>query len=215
MGPRPPRSAPRPAHRRLRWSSIQLPRSPRQRRRPSLRCRICDAWLCLHSTCARRRTIVETLPPMETVLLCRYGEIFLKSGNRKRFERVLVDNVRAALAGIAGARVQAPYGRVLVTLPAAAADEAAARLERVFGLVSFSVARAVPADVEAIAAAAVEEARAGMARARPASFRIDARRADKRFPLNSIALARAVGARVAAATGLPVDLHEPGLRVGV
>jgi thiamine biosynthesis protein ThiI len=152
---------------------------------------------------------------MDCVLLCRYGEIFLKSGNRKRFERVLVENVRAALVGLAGARVQNPYGRVLVTLPAADADEAAARLQRMFGLVSFSVARALPADVDAIAAGAAEAARAAIAAARPASFRIDARRADKRFPMNSIALARVVGARVAAETGLPVDLHQPGLRVGV
>jgi thiamine biosynthesis protein ThiI len=152
---------------------------------------------------------------MESVLLCRYGEIFLKSGNRRRFERVLVDNVRAALAGVGGARVQAPYGRVLVVVPSANADEAASRLERVFGLVSFSIARAVARDVEAIAAGAVAEARAAMASERPASFRIDARRADKSFPLNSIALARAVGARVAAETALPVDLHQPGLRVGV
>jgi tRNA uracil 4-sulfurtransferase len=104
---------------------------------------------------------------------------------------------------------------VLVKLAAADADEAAGRLERVFGLVSFSVARAVPAEVEAIAAGAVEEARAAIARARPATFRIDARRADKRFPTTSIELSRVVGARVVAETGLPVDLHEPGLRVGV
>jgi len=33
------------------------------------------------------------------VILCRYGELFLKSGNRRRFERVLCDNIRAAVAG--------------------------------------------------------------------------------------------------------------------
>ena len=148
-------------------------------------------------------------------MLCRYGEIFLKSGNRKRFERVLVENVRAALAGVAGARVDAPYGRVLVRLPEAEAEEAGRRVERVFGLVSFSVARAVSPDVDAIGAAAVAEARAAVARAPAASFRIDARRADKRFPLDSMALARAIGARVATEAGLAVDLHEPGLRVGV
>jgi tRNA uracil 4-sulfurtransferase len=154
---------------------------------------------------------------MDSVLLCRYGEIFLKSGNRKRFERVLCDNVRGALAGVAGARVESPYGRVLVRVPADQAEEAATRLERVFGLVSLSVARSVPADPEAIAisAAAVDEAQAAIARRRPASFRIDARRADKRFPLPSLELARRVGARVAIETGLPVDLHTPALRVGV
>jgi thiamine biosynthesis protein ThiI len=150
------------------------------------------------------------------VVLCRYGEIFLKSGNRKRFERALADNVRAAVGGVPGARVEVPHGRVLVHVPGDdAAEEAAACLQRVFGLVSVSVARAVPADLEAIAAAAVDEAGAAAARQRPASFRIDARRADKRFPVTSMELAGEVGARVAAATGLPVDLHQPGLRIGV
>jgi thiamine biosynthesis protein ThiI len=151
----------------------------------------------------------------ENIVLCRYGEIFLKSGNRKRFERVLLGNVRAALADRKDARVEAPYGRILVHVPGEAAEQAATTLERVFGLVSLSLARAVPTELEAIAAASVEAARAAAARDQPSSFRIDARRVDKRFPVPSTEIARKVGARVAAATGLPVDLRHPGLRVGV
>jgi thiamine biosynthesis protein ThiI len=152
---------------------------------------------------------------MESVLLCRYGEIFLKSGNRKRFERVLVGNVRAALEDRGDTRVEAPYGRILVHVPEGAAEEVAPRLERVFGLVSLSLAQTVAPEIEPIATASVEEARAAVARERPPSFRIDARRADKRFPVPSTELARRIGARVASATGLPVDLHRPGLRIGV
>src|SRR5262245_27087055 len=144
---------------------------------------------------------------MDSVLLCRYGEIFLKSGNRKRFERVLVGNVRAALEGQTETRVEAPYGRILVHVPPGAAEEIAPRLERVFGLVPLSVAQTVAPEIEPIATASVEEARAAVARERPPSFRIDARRADKRFPVPSTELARRIGARVASATGLPVDLH--------
>lgn len=153
----------------------------------------------------------------ESVLLCRYGELFLKSGNRKRFERVLVENIRAALAGIRDARVENPHGRILVRVPSASADDAAARIERVFGLVSLSVARAVPVDVDAIADAAAGEARAAVAAGFTGarSFRVDARRADKTFPMRSMELASKVGARVVEATGLAVDLHAPGLRVGV
>jgi thiamine biosynthesis protein ThiI len=154
---------------------------------------------------------------MEHVLLCRYGELFLKSGNRRLFERALAANIRAAVAGVPGARVEQTHGRALVRVPAAEADDAAARLERVFGLVSFSLARQVPAaaDLEAIGAAAVEEARAAIARDRPASFKIEARRSDKRFPVTSMEMARQIGARVHAETGLAVDVHEPALRLGV
>ena len=154
---------------------------------------------------------------MESVVLCRYGELFLKSGNRRAFERVLADNVRAALAGLPRARVEQTHGRLLVRLPEDDADEAAARLTRVFGLVSLSVARQVDAkeDLEAITATAVEQARAVVARDRPASFKIEARRADKRFPKSSLDIDRHVGAAVQAATGLPVDVHTPALRIGI
>jgi thiamine biosynthesis protein ThiI len=158
---------------------------------------------------------------METVLLCRYGELFLKSGNRRRFQSMLVSNVQAAVAGLPNARVESPHGRILVRIPDADAEEAAARVERVFGLVSISVARAVPAEVEAIGDAAVTATRAALERlprapaAGPPTFRIDARRADKTFPIPSIELARQIGSRVNVATGLPVDLHNADLHIGV
>src|SRR5262245_25162834 len=154
---------------------------------------------------------------MESVILCRYGELFLKAGNRRAFERVLADNVRAALADLPRARVEPTHGRLLVRLPVEDADDAAGRLTRVFGLVSLSVARQVDAapDLEAITTIAIYEARAAMARGRLASFKIEARRADKRFAHTSMDIARHVGARVQAETGLPVDLHAPAFRLGI
>jgi thiamine biosynthesis protein ThiI len=158
--------------------------------------------------------------PLESVLLCRYGELFLKSGNRQRFQSMLVNNVQAAVAGLPDARVEAPHGRILVRVPAAHAEEAAARVERVFGLVSLSVAHVVAAEETAIGDAAVAATQTAVERmARPAgrsiSFRIDANRADKSFPIPSMELGSRIGARVVAATGLPVDLHTADLHIGV
>ena len=151
---------------------------------------------------------------MQSVVLCRYGEIFLKSGNRKRFEGVLRKNIEAAVADLPGAAVEAPHGRFVVRAPDAA--EAAARVERVFELVSLSTAAVVGADIDDIGAAAVDCARGALAAAAaPATFKIEARRTDKRFPLSSMDIARVVGARVGQATGLPVDVHRPALSVGV
>src|SRR5262245_27022238 len=154
---------------------------------------------------------------MDSVILCRYGELFLKSGNRRAFERVLADNVRAALADLPRARVEQTHGRLLVRLPVEDGDDAVSRLTRVFGLVSLSIARQVEAahDLEAITAGAVDEARAVVARDRPASFKIETRRSDKRFPKSSLEIDRHVGACVQAATGLAVDVHAPALRIGI
>jgi thiamine biosynthesis protein ThiI len=151
------------------------------------------------------------------VILCRYGELFLKSGNRRFFERALADNIRAAVADLPGAEVTPTHGRTLVRVRPEAVDDAASRLERVFGLVSFSVARRVAADAElvAIGDAAVGEAKAAIARARPASFKIESRRSDKRFPLTSLEISKRIGARVQAETSLPVDVHTPALTLGI
>jgi thiamine biosynthesis protein ThiI len=152
---------------------------------------------------------------MTAVVVCRFGEIFLKGANRGRFERMLVDNVRLAVAGLPGARVTAPHGRVLVSVPGDALEEACGRLARVFGLVSLSPAHAVPAELAAILDAAVAQAEAAAARSAVRAFKVEARRSDKRFPLTSYEIAREAGARIAAATGLPVDLHDPALTVGI
>jgi thiamine biosynthesis protein ThiI len=152
---------------------------------------------------------------MRRALLCRYGEIFLKSGNRKRFEGILRDNVRAALHGLQGYKVEAPHGRIIVHLDEALVDEASARVQRVFGLVSLSVASIVPADMEAIGRAAVAETQRALTSGRPASFKVESRRADKRFPVPSPEISRLVGSEIVAATALPVDVHHPALTIGI
>jgi thiamine biosynthesis protein ThiI len=89
-------------------------------------------------------------------------------------------------------------------------------MQKVFGLASLSPVRLVDKELDAVAAAAVDEARAAIEESgvRP-TFKVEARRADKRFPLTSPEIAREVGAAVIAATGLPVDVHHPALTLGV
>jgi tRNA uracil 4-sulfurtransferase len=153
---------------------------------------------------------------MRSAILCRYGELFLKSGNRRRFERTLRDNVAGALRGLGGIGIDMPHGRIVVHADAGVVDDACARIERVFGLVSLSVAARVPADMEAIGAAAVRAARAALdAPVPPVSFKIESRRADKRFPIRSPEISATIGACVVAATGLAVDVHRPALTIGV
>jgi thiamine biosynthesis protein ThiI len=156
-----------------------------------------------------------------SVLLCRFGELFLKSGNRRRFERVLAVNIRAAVSDLQGARVEETHGRILVRVSPADAADAANRLARVFGLVSFSIARKVVAepDLEAMSAAAVEATRGALAErppsASPTTFKVESRRSDKRFPVPSLEMSGRIGARIQGELGLPVDVHTPSLTIGV
>ena len=151
------------------------------------------------------------------IILCRFGELFLKLGNRGRFEQQLARNVRIALAGLPGCTVENPHGRIVVRADDAVAEEATTRVSRVFGLVSISPAESVPAEMEALTAAVVRGAQAAIARdpRLRRSFRIEARRTDKRFPLGSIEMGRVLGSAVNLATDIPVDLSNPALTIGV
>lgn len=148
---------------------------------------------------------------MARIVLCRYGELFLKGGNRGRFERALRANVKRALAGVSGAKIEAPHGRIVVRCSDQVAADVSDRLVRVFGLVSLSVAEETAPEIDAIGAAAVAAAGAAPA----GSFKIEARRSDKHFPLTSPEIMRVVGARVVEATRRPVDVHDPSLVVGI
>ena len=153
---------------------------------------------------------------MSRVILCRFGELFLKAGNRKRFEETLYRNMRAAIRDVPGARVDPVHGRVLVHVSdEQSAEDAALRLQRVFGLVSVSVATVVPADMAAMTQAAITIATRERDSAGVKTFKIEARRTDKKFPQTSMEIGRDIGARVIDATGLRVDVHHPQLAVGV
>lgn len=142
--------------------------------------------------------------------MARYGEIALKGRNRHRFEELLVNNVRRALHGLGPAIVTRTYGRIFVQGVDAAA--AISRLTRVFGLVSVSPVWVVPRDMDAIKAQACEM----LNERRPGTFKIQARRAEKSFPLDSPAINRQLGAHVLEKLpGWSVDVHHPDLVISV
>jgi thiamine biosynthesis protein ThiI len=155
---------------------------------------------------------------LTSVLLTRYGEIFLKGQNRGFFERRLVENIKRSVAGIPGARVERTHGRVLVWPPAddASGSKTLRAVARVFGLTSVSPAAVVPRELAAISVAAVESARREVARrgGRP-TFKVETRRSDKRFQPASPEVSKQVGAAIVEALDLPVDVHHPQLEVGV
>jgi len=80
------------------------------------------------------------------------------------------------------------------------------RLGHLFGAHSMAPAVAVARDLDAMAEAAIAEARRLPA---GTTFKVDTNRRDKRFEMSSQEISRAVGGRVVQATGLPVDVHRP------
>jgi thiamine biosynthesis protein ThiI len=150
-------------------------------------------------------------------ILCRFGELFLKGANRGFFLRAMADNVRRAVRDLPDAKVSTPYGRILVRVPDELREDACTRLERVFGLVSVSAGAEAAPDLDAITATALAEARLAIAR-NPAlghSFKVEARRTDKHFPIRSHDVDCHVGGAVIDALAMKVDVHQPSLRIGI
>ncbi|HED24422.1 MAG TPA: tRNA 4-thiouridine(8) synthase ThiI, partial [Firmicutes bacterium] len=119
---------------------------------------------------------------MNRKILVRYGEIALKGKNRSQFEQQLLRNMKSAVAG-AGAEITRLHGRFLVEGPAENERLLVRQLQRVFGIVSLSPVVETALDFEAIKSEAVRIA--GSLSPGPGTFKVEARRANKKFPLTS------------------------------
>jgi thiamine biosynthesis protein ThiI len=150
--------------------------------------------------------------------LVHYGELALKGKNRPWFTSMLVRTIESSLAGLDVVDVRPVVGRIVIRFGPDAGpqwDEIHARLSRLPGIGNFARATHVAPELDAIASA-VAAAAAGMAREDGVrTFRVTARRADKRFGTPSPDVEREVGRCVQQATGWPVDLDKPQVHIRV
>jgi thiamine biosynthesis protein ThiI len=147
--------------------------------------------------------------------IVHYHELALKGRNRDLFEDQLVRNIQLALRGVGVTRVEKLRSRIRVLIPpdidAALIQD---RLKRVCGIANFFLAHAVSLDVakprlDELSAAVIEDLRPQSF----STFRVTAKRADKRLPMTSMDVERAVGAAVCDTLGKPVSLKHPDLTV--
>jgi tRNA uracil 4-sulfurtransferase len=145
-------------------------------------------------------------------IVVHYKELALKGRNRPWFVNVLVRNLRRALTGLDILRVRSLMGRIEVELAADAAwDEIRYRIHHVFGIANFSYAGRAPHELGELAATILQ----ALGDRTVESFRVSARRADKRFPFTSPQIEREVGGLIQENTGWRVDLEHPALTVYV
>jgi len=141
-------------------------------------------------------------------ILIHYHEINLKGNNRGWFENQLRRHIAALLHDVAHGPIQRFAGRLAIDLSENASrdeiDAITRRLQSVFGIANFIVAREAPADIDVIKAVLAELA----ASIRFESFKIDSRRGTKEFPLNSQELNQRLGAYVVELTGARVRMEN-------
>ncbi len=145
-----------------------------------------------------------------THVLATTHEVSLKGGNRRWFERHLVQNVRRALADMRVAAIRRPAWRLLVEFAAPVEfAEAARRLGTVFGLKTI-----LPVEHAGFTIQEVQDFLAPqLGDLRPGSFAVRCRRSDKSFPQTSTEIEREVGGFVQDHTGRVVNLSHPDVTV--
>ncbi len=147
-----------------------------------------------------------------TSFVVHYQEIALKGKNRPWFLARLVRNLRRAVADLDVTAVRSVMGRIEVVLgPSADPAVVGERIRHTFGIANYSLAGRAPLDFDAIAGAIL----ADLGDRTCASFRVSARRADKRFPVPSPQIEREIGGRIKQARSWPVDLSHPELVIHV
>lgn len=150
---------------------------------------------------------------MPAKVLVRYGEIALKGKNRGQFEQRLHRNLKAAVKGYSDEVIRL-HGRFTVSCPVENLDQILERLSRVFGVVSISPVWETELNFDLI-----KEKAAEIVKNLPPeleTFKIAARRANKKFPYSSPEINRLLGSHLQNLyPALKVNLDRPSFRLSV
>ncbi len=153
---------------------------------------------------------------MKEILLCKYGEIVLKGANRRYFEDTLCKTLRFRAKHFGNFEITRSQSTLVITPQDEYADidgmfETASK---VFGIVGISRCAVCEKDMDAIRRTALEYLPPFLRG--KATFKVEAKRSDKRFSLNSMEIAREVGGYLLSAIPtLRVDVHHPEIVVHV
>ncbi len=154
---------------------------------------------------------------MKEVLLIKNGELALKGLNRSTFEDILVKNMKRRLINSVGKFTFTKSQSTVIAAPKdddIDFDEAVETVKKVFGIAAFSRAAVAEKDFEDIKRVALEYLGDELRSVK--TFKVCAKRSDKRFPMTSPEICREVGAHLLRNIGtLSVDVHNPDVTVTV
>lgn len=153
---------------------------------------------------------------MKEIILIKNGELALKGLNRRTFEDMLVKNLRRRLETVGKFKFTIAQSTIVAEPEndGIDLDEAVERISKVFGIAGFSRAAAVEKDMEVILRSAEEYLAPQLLTVR--SFKVEAKRSDKKFPLQSPEICRETGGYLLRKfPHLEVDVHNPDMVVTV
>ena len=150
----------------------------------------------------------------QNIFIVRCGEVALKGMNKPYFERMLADRIRGRLKKIytgAPLEVKRHEGLIFVrTDKSYDSEEIVKEVSKVFGVASISPAVEAETNLDKIGEAAVSYMLKLINERGVKTFKVEAKRADKNFPVKSPDIARIIGAKVLIGCKvLKVNVHNP------
>lgn len=144
-------------------------------------------------------------------ILVRFGELSTKGKNKKDFIKRLLTNVKNALREFPALQYERTHDRLYIMLNGEDPNLVSEHLQKVFGISSFSFAIRTESDIEEMKAIALRVAQESDAK----TFKIEARRSFKRFPMISDEINRELAGEILRNTELKVNVKTPELRIQV
>lgn len=152
---------------------------------------------------------------MKEIILIKNGELVLKGLNRNTFEDVLIKNMKRALRELGEFKFTKSQSTIMVeSLNDADLDDAVEILKKVFGIAALSRAAVAEKDMESIRQTILSYLAEELEGAK--TFKVEAKRSDKKFPLKSPEICRELGGFILSKFHhLKVDVHNPDVTVTV
>lgn len=145
---------------------------------------------------------------MNCMLVKYASEISLKGLNKRYFEDLLVTNIRKSIGN--GYRIQKESGRMYIDTYT---EELADKVRKIFGVIGVAKAETTEKDLDKIGEVAIEQMKQLK---NVKTFKVESKRGDKSFPLQSLEISREIGGRILKnVPGLTVDVHNPDIVVNV
>lgn len=153
----------------------------------------------------------------QNILIVRCGEVALKGMNKPYFERMLADRIRTNLRGFEGVDVKRHEGLIFVRSDKRLSMDAIIKeTTKVFGVASVSKAIEAEPELNKIGEAAVGYMTELINTRGVKTFKVEAKRADKSFPVKSPEIGRIIGAKILIGCKvLKVDVHDPDVLLHV
>lgn len=152
---------------------------------------------------------------MKEVILIKNGELALKGLNRATFEDVLIKNIRQKINKLGDFKFEKSQSTIMAApLGEADLDEAGKYIAKIFGIAAFSRAAVCEKDFEEIKNVTGDYLAGALLDAK--TFKVEAKRSDKKFPMTSPVICRELGAYVLSEfPHLRVSVNEPEITVNV